>query len=356
MDSPEIKILIGVPDQEEAALIKGVLSELGYYNTTIVENGPDAASLAELGAARIIIAVWELPNLGGLRLVRMVRKKDHSADIPCVLIVPQFHESEINMAEGAGVDYFLARPLTRDKIEEMVGKIIGGAKDSGWPDGFEENAENLTDSGDLASALDVYNQALESGRRRMAGLNMEMGSVYQKQGRTEEAIVHFENASLLDPLMPRAQAALGMAYLEANRPAEAGRALERASKLDPMNDEIKLNLAESWLLSGKNVKAEKLFGELLDKNPENMHLLNRMGIALRKQGKYTQAIGHYSLAISINDQDEHLFFNLSRCYYETGDLKKALDAVNQSLYINPAFEQARQLLGEIGKIIKEAKG
>ncbi|MEW5721473.1 MAG: tetratricopeptide repeat protein [Thermodesulfobacteriota bacterium] len=347
MVCPEKKFLVAGGEAEEVTLIAESLRNMGYFNVTVLDNGPEALELVLAGGRYFVIAAWELPELGGLRLVREVRRTAYAAGEPCLLIVPENHESELLMSEGVGVSGFLVRPVTEEQVRAKVPPLLDRLPESDWPRALERQADRLADTGRPEEALAEYAKVLEAGRRRLAGLETETGLTCHKLGRSGEAVEHLERAALADPGLARAQSGLGRVYLETGRPAEASRSLERAVRLDPQNFEVKTMLAESLLESGKLGRAEDLFRELLSRRPEDGYLLNRLGIALRKQGKYDRAVAHYLEAIKIKPGDENLFFNLGRSYYESGDRSRALKALEKALEINPDMEQAGQLLSKI---------
>lgn len=349
MRIPEAKILIASGDKSEADRIGRALEIEGRRNFTIVSKGSDALSLLEGGADYLLIASWELPGLGGLRLARIYHglkiRKEHA----CILILPEYNAHEINIIDDSGIhiDAIIARPFNNTGVSKAVKKALGPLNRSQWPLQAELQAEKLIDSGRPEKAVEKYNEALNHGRERLAGIHTEIGHVLLKKGKINEALDHLETAVLNDPLLERAQAALGRTYLEAGRPAEAAQALGRASALNPNDGRIKTDLAESLLQTGKYDRAEVIFKSLIAHKPGDLYLLNRLGMALRKQNKYSQALTYYSEALRINDQDENLLFNIGRCCFEVGDFTRAITVLNQALNLKPDFENARSLLGKI---------
>lgn len=353
MISPETRFLIASGDKEERSLIFNALRERGYYHVTAVDNGPAALGLLESGRSFFIVAAWELPRLGGMRLAKEARRLRPGERPETVFIVPKDCESEKAMAQEISPSGFLVRPLNPAGVGAELDRILDGGNIEDWPQTVTTAGDMLVSDGRLKEAEAVYGKALESGRQRLAGLHAEMGLVLLQLGKLPEAIDALEQSALADPTMPRAQEALGRAYMEANRPAEAARAWERALKNDPQNTETKTRLAESLLQAGHPDRAAALFKELLEKNPADKHFLNQMGIALRKQGRYALAVEHYQQALKTVEQDENLIFNLGRCYMETGQQQNAMDMMRRALSINPGFEPARELLE---KLVKSQSG
>jgi Tfp pilus assembly protein PilF/DNA-binding NarL/FixJ family response regulator len=353
MSVPEKKFLVAAGRPDERELVREALEEGGRFNVTLVDRGEDALALIQTGNRYFVIAAWELPGLGGLRLVKEYRNTPVGAEEPCLLIVPENPESELFMAEGAGVSGFLTRPLAKKEVLGEVERQLERNPEADWPAAREKKAEKLADAERPYEALVEYKRAIEAGRLRIASIQADAGITYLKMGRIDEAVDRLEQAAAIDPNLARAQAALGKAYLETGRPAEAERAFERAARLDPQNTEVQTALAESYLESGKPEAAERLYRKLLKHSPEDGFLLNRLGMAMRRQGRLDRAIAHYLEAIGIKPGDENLLFNLGRGYYESGDPGRAEAALTRCLEINPELVQAKKLLE---KVRQETKG
>ena len=340
--------MVASGDRSEANLIDRTLKDLGFFNVTRVDNGQAALNLVKFRPSYFLVTSWDLPQLSGLRLIEEIRKNKKTAGQPCLLIVPPDKE-ELTADRGLDSYGVLVRPISAKDLAEKIRDMMENRKDASWPKGPEEKAELLYKTGHQEEALAQYQETLQAGRKRMAGLNTEMGLIFIKQGRLEEAEAALQEAVKFDPWMTRAQSALGQIYLETGRPLEAGQALDKALSMDPHNEKTYLLMAESLLQSDQNDRAEKLFRNLLRRRPEDLYIFNRLGIALRKQSKYEQATAVYRQALKISDQDENLHFNLGRCLFEAGQLEKAAASLQRVLAINPDLKEAKVLMAEIRK-------
>lgn len=68
--------------------------------------------------------------------------------------------------------------------------------------------------------------------------------------------------------------------------------------------------------------------------------LNLGGIDARRRGDLDAALENYLNALEVLPQDEHLLFNIARAYFERGDVRECLDALNRALELVPDFEAA----------------
>jgi len=122
----------------------------------------------------------------------------------------------------------------------------------------------------------------------------------------------------------------------------------KALKADQENVKANFGLGKVYLETGDAGKASEIFGRLAKQDnimaPENKHFFNDLGRELRGLKLYDQAIDFYEKARKMmGSDDENLLFNLARAAYESGDLAKAEDFLDQSLALNPELGPALAL-------------
>jgi Flp pilus assembly protein TadD len=103
-------------------------------------------------------------------------------------------------------------------------------------------------------------QELNSARPNASGpalLNIELNSGYltMLQGRFDEALKHYTEASLLDPQNAVVQNAMGVCLMHLDRLDDAAAALRKASELDPSSYYSAFNLASILLVKGDQAQA-----------------------------------------------------------------------------------------------------
>ncbi|MDR1397279.1 MAG: tetratricopeptide repeat protein [Desulfarculales bacterium] len=129
-----------------------------------------------------------------------------------------------------------------------------------------------------------------------------------------------------------------------------------ALQLNAGNVRANLGLGKTYLAQGNEDKAKERFvtlstiEEVLE--PDNKYVFNELGIQMRKLGLFKEAGEHYAKALTISANDEHLWFNQSRCFFEAGDIKQAIDSLRRALAINSDFEEGRQFLLYIKQQLK----
>ncbi len=117
-----------------------------------------------------------------------------------------------------------------------------------------------------------------------------------------------------------------------------------AVEVDEDNVRANFGLGLTYLDRGEVERAEDVFKRLIKLQaiyaPEHKHLFNEFGISMRKNGMYDQAIAYYRRAEDLCDDDEHLFLNLSRAYFEKGDIEGCIRYLKKSIALNSKFDEA----------------
>jgi len=154
--------------------------------------------------------------------------------------------------------------------------------------------------GDIASAISVYNHALEL-QPQNAGVIADLGAAYQASGDATRAAELFRRSLAIDSTQSQIWVNLGVVHERTNREADALQSYRRAIAVNP--------------------------GEVLAHfNLGNFHFL---------RGEYSQAIGFYRTAVGHDPgfADAHLL--LAQTYLLTGKPDSALLYVRNALDFDP---------------------
>ena len=173
-----------------------------------------------------------------------------------------------------------------------------------------ELGQRYLDAGQLAEALDVYQEVVEQrpawgiGHTKLGNVYRQMGQVeaaevayrrsievdpgyvgayvnlggiYDGQGRGTEALALYEAAVEAAPASAWAHAVLGRAYLDRAQGATGLPHMQRAVDLEPENPDWLLALAEGWQALGRPEQAAEVYRRVLAVDPNNQ----QAGQALR---------------------------------------------------------------------------
>lgn len=120
-----------------------------------------------------------------------------------------------------------------------------------------------------------------------------LGGLYKREGRDDEAIEAFLKAHELNPENPDAPGELGLLYAKAGRMDEARKYFGLALERDSENFSSNLYMALALLESGKYEEAESYFKKALELSPENPSAHYNYGVLLEKAGRSGEAEAQY---------------------------------------------------------------
>ena len=142
--------------------------------------------------------------------------------------------------------------------------------------------------------------ALESDRSDVAHANL--GAVYFKLHRNQDALLQFQRAAELNGKNAATQQALGQLWMEANQPVRAADAFAAALEQNPDDTDLQLNRAQALVAAGQSSQAEGI----LDKLPgadQSAAAQSLLGDIDEKSGAYKQAAQHYARAVELDPSE-----------------------------------------------------
>ncbi|GAB6069782.1 chemotaxis response regulator CheY [Thiomicrorhabdus hydrogeniphila] len=120
----EIKILIVDDFSTMRKIVKDLLSELGFCHFDEAFDGENAWQKLNEHKFDLIVSDWNMPNMSGVDLLKMVRNKDSLKDIPFILISAEAKRSQIIEATDAGADGYIVKPFTADILNQKIHSIF----------------------------------------------------------------------------------------------------------------------------------------------------------------------------------------------------------------------------------------
>lgn len=119
-----IKILIVDDFSTMRRIVKNLLNDLGFFNTSEADDGTTA--LEELRKAKydLIITDWNMPGMAGIDLLKQVRADATLNKIPVLMVTAEAKREQIIEAAQAGVNGYVIKPFTAGTLAEKLGKIF----------------------------------------------------------------------------------------------------------------------------------------------------------------------------------------------------------------------------------------
>ncbi|MEA2101822.1 MAG: response regulator [Thermodesulfobacteriota bacterium] len=100
-----------------------ILSDMGFDCTTVL-NGKQAWDYLKTDRAfDLIITNMNMPEMDGVELTRLVRGKTTLDNAPILMVTTETHDSQISLAQKAGVNHFIHKPFTSQELGTMIAEI-----------------------------------------------------------------------------------------------------------------------------------------------------------------------------------------------------------------------------------------
>ncbi|MCK7575794.1 MAG: chemotaxis response regulator CheY [Chromatiales bacterium] len=119
-----MKILIVDDFSTMRRIIKNLLRELGFSNTSEADDGSTALPMLKSGNFDFLITDWNMPNMEGIALLKAVRADPALKSLPVLMVTAEAKRDQIVEAAQAGVNGYIVKPFTAETLKEKIDKIF----------------------------------------------------------------------------------------------------------------------------------------------------------------------------------------------------------------------------------------
>ncbi|MDR2945785.1 MAG: tetratricopeptide repeat protein [Candidatus Adiutrix sp.] len=330
-DKGQITILLVDPVSRTLDDHAALLHEMGFFTHLQAESGTEALAMVNNFGPELIIAEQDTPTINGLTLLRLVREQDTpEAETVFVLYGANLTSRQVAQAGRIGVNAVVSMPCEREGFKTKIHEALHPPQE---PE--DEKVEELYDlsvhqisDGQLDQALDTCQSILDIHDN--AEVYYNMGYIKSLKGQLEEALLCFRRATTINGHHARAYRQMGLIYQKLGREEEARSSLETA--------------AEIHMERNQNSEAEEIFNTVLTLRPDTTNVYNSLGIIYRRQGRLEEALHAYEKALRVHRDDEYIYFNTARVHLDMEHLLLAQNCLRQALKLNPDFTEAIDLL------------
>jgi tetratricopeptide (TPR) repeat protein len=172
-----------------------------------------------------------------------------------------------------------------------------------------------------------------------------LGIVLGKQGRTDDAIVHYQKALALQPNDELTHYNFGYALLEKGQLDEAVVHFQQTLALQPDSAPAHFHLGNALFRRGQADEAVAHFRTSLELAPNVAETRSRFGDVLIQLGQGDEAIVQLQKALQIQPGYVNALSNLGIALFQKGERAKAVEYFQKTLEIQPDFEEAHINLG-----------
>ena len=105
-------------------IIKNLLRDLGFNNTSEADDGQTALPMLKSGKFDFLVTDWNMPGMDGLSLLKAVRADEGLSSMPVLMVTAEAKREQIVVAAEAGVNGYVVKPFTAITLKEKIDKIF----------------------------------------------------------------------------------------------------------------------------------------------------------------------------------------------------------------------------------------
>jgi tetratricopeptide (TPR) repeat protein len=202
----------------------------------------------------------------------------------------------------------------------------------------------LAAQGRTSEAIEHYQKALEI-YPGYAEADINLGRVFLDEGRLDEAGEYFQRAVKVKPDSAEAHNDLGILFASQGRIAEAIENYQRAVELNPDLAEAYNNLGILFASQGRFADAVKFYQKTLELEPDYADAHNNFGILVARQGQFPEAMKHFQKALDLNGNSAEANNDLGLLLVSLGRSAEAVGFYEKALELKPDYAEAHYNLG-----------
>lgn len=121
-----MKILVVDDFSTMRRIIKNLLRDLGFNNTSEADDGLTALPMLKAGNFDLLVTDWNMPGMQGIDLLKAVRAEEDEKlkNIPVLMVTAEQKKEQIVEAAQAGVNGYVVKPFTALILKEKLEKIF----------------------------------------------------------------------------------------------------------------------------------------------------------------------------------------------------------------------------------------
>lgn len=171
-----------------------------------------------------------------------------------------------------------------------------------------------------------------------------LGIAYNDKGNIEMATQLWEKVIEINPKYSNAYVNLGIMYKNKGDLDGAILLYQKANKIDPLNNLPYSNLANAYKLKGDYERSIQYYLKSIRLDPKSALAYTNLGITYYEKGDINNAILSWKKAIVVDPMYSDAYSNLGWAYKLSGDLNNAIIFIEKAIEINPnSFESITNL-------------
>ncbi len=105
-------------------IIANSLRRLGFADIIEAENGIDALEKLEGNMVNLVVTDWNMPEMNGAELVKVLRSKPEFSMVPIVMITTRGMKDDVITAMKLGVNAYVIKPFTPEILKQKLDSVL----------------------------------------------------------------------------------------------------------------------------------------------------------------------------------------------------------------------------------------
>jgi len=209
---------------------------------------------------------------------------------------------------------------------------------------FNNLGNSYSDVGNMDSALLAFERAVEINPM-LSESRANLGNIYLKKDMVREAIDQYLIALRINPNDAKTHNNLGNAYTQRDSLGPAVNEYLRSLELDPEFADAHKNLAIVYSRQERYGRAIGQLNRAIDLNPKDASCYSQLGDVYSQMNDYEQAIAQYKKASRVDRNSAEPHYGLAICYNKLGLVDDEIWEYTQVLAVKPNMLAALVNLG-----------
>jgi two-component system chemotaxis response regulator CheY len=121
----DVSVLIVDDQPSMRGICRYILSELGFRDILEAKNGRDALGKLEKSNVQLIISDWNMDDIDGLTLLRIIRKHPKTQKMPFIMATGRSDKEQVKEAISFGVNNYIIKPFDAGTMKKRIEAVIG---------------------------------------------------------------------------------------------------------------------------------------------------------------------------------------------------------------------------------------
>ncbi|ODS90366.1 MAG: hypothetical protein ABS47_08440 [Devosia sp. SCN 66-27] len=108
-----VSVMIVDDQQSMRGICKYILTQLGFTN------------IVEKSSVDLIISDWNMDDIDGLTLLRVIRKHPKTQGMPFIMATGRSDKEQVKEAISSGVNNYIIKPFDASTMKKRIEAVIG---------------------------------------------------------------------------------------------------------------------------------------------------------------------------------------------------------------------------------------